>query len=173
MFEQMHEINFEQLDDGTIFLQQCDYDLRSQIINLHPCQIRYIAERAGLLEPTTPMAGLPATLLLRSKALLEHIGELYFDAGFADDILNHCESGAEIMLHLRMIYERSDELMLDIAAGQSEQKTTSNGNDNQISVTPKVETRKPGRPPTGTAMSNAERQKAHRERQKGALPVSC
>lgn len=49
--EQFYDLHFKQLCDRTIRLEQKDYGGESYIIDLHPCQLRHIAERAGLLSP--------------------------------------------------------------------------------------------------------------------------
>ncbi len=52
--EQMHDLAFELLDDGTIRLEQRDYCGESYVIDLHPRQLMHVAERVGLL-PAPPM----------------------------------------------------------------------------------------------------------------------
>jgi hypothetical protein len=73
--EQFHDLSFEQLDNGTIRLEQKDYCGESSIIDLHPCQIRHIAERAGLLSPA-PVPTWPRGFLRRVERFHIHLAEL-------------------------------------------------------------------------------------------------
>ena len=72
---QMYDLNVEQLDDGTIRLEQKDYCGESYTIDLHPCQLRHIAERTGLLSPS-PIPTWPRGFLRRVERLHMRIAEL-------------------------------------------------------------------------------------------------
>jgi hypothetical protein len=48
---QMHDLNFGQLEDGTIRLEQRDYCGEPTLVDMHPCQLRHVAESVGLLVP--------------------------------------------------------------------------------------------------------------------------
>lgn len=48
----MHDLTFQQLEDGTIRLEQQWGIDDPYSIDLHPSQLRYVAEAIGLLEPS-------------------------------------------------------------------------------------------------------------------------
>ena len=73
--EQFYDLNFEQLDDGTIRLEQKDYCGETYLIDLHPSQVRHIAERVGLLTPA-PVVAWPRGFLRRVKRFHIHLAEL-------------------------------------------------------------------------------------------------
>lgn len=53
----MYDLRIEQLDDGTVRLEQSAGSLEgAAIVELHPCQLRLLAEQAGLLEQS-PIPG--------------------------------------------------------------------------------------------------------------------
>lgn len=61
--EQMHDLSFDLMTGGTIRLHQMDYAGESSIIDLHLAQLRYIAERAGLLLAPIPMVSMPGYMI--------------------------------------------------------------------------------------------------------------
>ncbi len=73
--EQFHDLSFEQLDDGTIRLEQKDYCGESYIIDLHPSQLRHIAERAGLQSPA-PVVAWPRGFLRRVERFHLRLADL-------------------------------------------------------------------------------------------------
>lgn len=75
MSGQFYDLSFEQLDDGTIRLEQKDYCGESCVIDLHPCQLRHIAEQAGLLSPA-PVVAWPRGFLRRVERFHIHLAEL-------------------------------------------------------------------------------------------------
>lgn len=185
MNERMHDLAF-QIDDGTIRLEQRDYGGESCVIDLHPCQLRYIAERAGLLEPALEAAAMPTHLQRRVRALHSRIAEFYDCEFFFNEIYDQCSSGPEMWLHIRAIFEMAEDLVTEQDTCQAhddgrqrngkEPARERNENSMTISVTESSETRRAGRPATGEAMSNAARQKAYRDRKAGkdteSLPLA-
>jgi hypothetical protein len=73
--EQFYDLNFKQLCDGTIRLEQKDYCGEPCIIDLHPCQLRHIAERTGLLSPA-PVVAWPREFLRRVERFHIDLAEL-------------------------------------------------------------------------------------------------
>lgn len=43
-YPRFHDLNYCELEDGTIRLEQFDYSGEIAVIDLHPAQLRYIAE---------------------------------------------------------------------------------------------------------------------------------
>jgi len=214
----MFDLNVEQLADGTVRLQQNDYAGEAATIDLHPCQLRHIAERAGLLTP-----GNCSTLERRFRIVADQLAEFVLDGLFRTEIIERCANGFEYLAKLDAVVTLADEFLTDIGiTGQTQSIPADSGGDAMshldvvrdddgtiylsqtrlegmggcdetielhpvqaawlgarlltltrnekspsISVTAS-ETPKRGRPSTGEAMSNAERQRAHRARQAGA-----
>jgi hypothetical protein len=224
----MFDLNVERLDGGTIRLQQNDYAGEAATIDLHPCQLRHIAERAGLLTPATP--GNCSTLERRFRIVADQLAEFALNNGFRVDLMERCADGFYYLAKLDAVVTLADEFLTDLGiTGQTQSIPAEGGGDempslevvrgddgtiylNQtrlegmggsdesielhpvqaawlgarllaltsnekspaISVTAS-EAPKRGRPSTGEAMSNAERQRAHRARQAGAaetLPLA-
>jgi len=116
--EQMHDLSIE-THGGLWRLQQSDGLNENSIIDLHPVQIRLLAEQSGLLTGLPkPVNNMSASHVRRLNTLLERIEELYFNNSITSEIMKCCGSGFEIMNHLRSIHEQAEELMTDI--GDSE-----------------------------------------------------
>jgi len=78
--EKMHDLGLELLPDGTIRLEQFDYCGESVILDMHPCQLRLIAERAAILSPDITQqkpSGIPAGLIRRLERLRSRADSLY------------------------------------------------------------------------------------------------
>lgn len=183
MSGQMFDLHFEQLDDLTIRLQQNDYAGEAATIDLHPCQLRHIAERAGLLAPA-PAVAWPRGFGRRLERLQIDLAYLADDV-WLDEICERIGDGLAYRIGMLAALRRLNDLVLDagilpdveavadlsaphadILRTDCESSAPNPGNENSpvISVTAS-ETPKRGRPATGEAMSNAERQRAHRARQ--------
>lgn len=70
MANQFYDLNFEQLDDGRIRLEQYDYSGESAHIDMHPSQLAYIAHQVGGTASPKIVKAFPrgfATRLLRLK----------------------------------------------------------------------------------------------------------
>ena len=230
----MFDLTYAQDADGTIRLEQRDYCGESSIIDLHPAQLRHIAESAGLLVPAAP--GNCSTLERRFRIVAGQLAEFALDDVYRTEILERCADGLYYLTKLDAVVTLADEFLTDLGiTGQNQsipadggcdempnlrierdddgtiylcqtqlsgmggsdeeielhpvqarwlaaqllgavgQKTTttkktndaeglSNGNS-RINTVTASEAPKRGRPATGIAMSNAERQKAHRARQ--------
>ncbi len=110
----MHDVSIE-INNGLWRLQQSDGMDDYSIIDLHPVQIRLLAEHAGLLAaPSMPLNGLSTSHVRRLKALHERIEELYFNDSLTSEIMKCCGDGFEIMNHLRAMHEQAQELVNDI-----------------------------------------------------------
>lgn len=111
--EHMHDLSIE-MNDGLWRLQQSNSLDNPVVIDLHPVQIRLLAEHAGLLAALPkPLNNLSASHERRLNALHERIEELYFDDGLNSEIIKYCGSGLEIVNHLRAIHEQAEELVTD------------------------------------------------------------
>lgn len=75
--ERMHDLSIEALPDGGIRLEQSAGSLgEPAVIDLHPMQVRLIAERAGLLAPN-PVPTWPRGFIRRMERLRDAASELY------------------------------------------------------------------------------------------------
>jgi len=115
--EKMYDLDIQINDDGSIRLSQSAGSLEEpSIIDLHPCQLRLVAERAGVVAaPDTSLVDrLHTSHVRRVRTLHKAIGELYCDDFLTEEILERCGSGPEIIMHLLAIHEKSEELVLDL-----------------------------------------------------------
>lgn len=187
MIEHMYDLGIEILDGGTVRIEQEAGSLEGAVvIDLHPAQVRLIAERAGLLAPA-PAVAWPRGFEGRLERLQSDLSYLASDI-WLDEITERIGDGLAYRIGLTAALDRLNDLLLD--AGilpdveavadlsapdadilrtycESSAPNPSNEKSPSISVTAS-ETPKRGRPATGEAMSNAERQRAHRARQAGA-----
>lgn len=117
MTEHMYDVGFEFLENGTARLEQTAGSLEgATYIDLHPVQVRLLAERMGLLEPSLQV---PEPLVTeahkrRLTALCDRIAEFYHCEHYFNEIFERCASSAEMWLHIRAIYEMADDLIADI-----------------------------------------------------------
>lgn len=113
------------MNDGLWRLQQSDGAGENSVVDLHPIQIRLLAEHAGLLAaPSKPLNSLSASHVRRISTLLERIEELYFNDSLTSEIMKRCGNGFEVMNHLRAIHEQAEELVDDIEDSEPIQKNT-------------------------------------------------
>jgi len=185
--DHMFDLTIHPLVDGGFQLEQGGWPNEPDLINLHPVQVRLLAERAGLLAAPDPklVIRLSARHVGRLRALVERLDDLR--RLYVDEIIDHCGSGIEIALHLRALEDLAQEMIEDVGteggdgtAGSitSALPAPSNENSAAISVTPTTisVTPKRGRPKKGDALTPAERQRAHREKEaeaprQDALPL--
>jgi len=112
--EHMHDLSIK-MHDGLWRLEQSD-GCEQSIIDLHPMQVRWLAEYTGLLAaPTIPVIGLNASHIRKIHALFERTKELYLDDSLNNEIIKYCGNGFEIVAHLRAIYEQAEELAAEVA----------------------------------------------------------
>ncbi len=169
--QHMYDLGFEFNDDGNVSLEQDSGCGEVSRIDLHPCQIRLLAERAGLLAAPDPklLDRLSERRVERLRTLAERFDEL--DSGYRDEIIDRCGAGLEIALHLRAIGALIDDLLEDVGNAESVTPalpTSSNEKSAAISVTPPAsdaDKKRRGRPAKADALSNAERQARHREKE--------
>jgi hypothetical protein len=163
--ERMSDLTIKPLENGGFELSQQTGVDEADVILLHACQVRLLAERVGLLTPD-PTARMSAPHVRRQRALRERLYQLH-DDGYYDEIIDRCGSGLEIILNLRAIWDLADELIEDIGTPErdrgEEKPAQSNEKPPDISVT--TEHPKRGRPATGAALTNSERQAKHRAKQ--------
>jgi len=172
MLTTIYDIAFEIRDDDFVQLEQDAGCGEVSRIDLHTSQLRLLAERAGLLAAPDPrlIDRLSARHVSRIRALHDRLEE-FFSVGYGNEIIERCGYGLEVMLHMRAISDLVHELVEDIGgdapvdadvARESHENSQSNDkSDVAIPVTPP---RKRGRPATGKALSDAERQARHRAR---------
>jgi len=170
--ERMHDLTIRPLAGGGFELEQRAGGLdEPAVVHLHPAQVRLLAKRAGM----------SARHVGRLQALRERLDEIH--RFYIDEIIDRCGSGIEFALHLRAVRDLVDEMLADVEtedgdgnAGSVTQALPAASNEKSaaISVTPPASNR--GRPASGKALTNAERQTRHREKQaeaprQDALPL--
>lgn len=86
--ERMTDLIILPLANGGLELLQQDGTDEADIIDLHPAQIRLLAERAGLLAAPEPklLERLSAAHVLRLHALRDQIDEVIAELGIADGV---------------------------------------------------------------------------------------
>ena len=170
--DRMYDLAIKPLQNGGFELEQGIGSGETVLIDLHLLQIRWLAERAGLLPQPDPtlLDRLSARHVGRLRALCERLDEIrHF---YLDKIIDRCGSGIEFLLHLRALEDLADEMIADVGNNADSVTpalpTPSNEKSTLIPVTPEISKR--GRPASGEALTNAERQARHREKQ-SALPL--
>ncbi len=178
--DSMFDLTLRPLADGGFELEQLAGGLEEpELITLHAVQVRYLAERAGLLPVPDPriLDRMSARHIARLHALQERLGEIR--RFYLDEIVDRCGSGIEFGLHLRALEDLTEEMLADVGTADDDSNApgvssalpcavTSNEKSAAISVTPS----KRGRPASGGALTNAERQAKHRARQADLLLTS-
>ena len=96
--EQMHEISFEQISDGSIRLEQLSGHDERDVIILHPEQLRFIARRMAGMKPDT--AALVEDLERKLSVITDRLEHLVTDNWFRKGIINECSDGIEMMAKL-------------------------------------------------------------------------
>jgi hypothetical protein len=159
------------IDRDFIHLEQesSNPDYGVDAISIHVAQLRLIAERAGLLDPVPRMTAAPdyTPFMNRLRWIIAELEEMR-EPMHLDDIIKRAPYGLEFAQRLMTVHEHVEMLLDDCERNEN----TCNANTVSYIVTEPLpvsvtrnENSKPGRPATGQAMTNAERQKAHRERQ--------
>lgn len=174
--DRMFDLTIKPLEDSGIELWQQNGIDEADVIQLHPCQVRLLAERAGFLPAPDPklLDRMSGRHVGRLRALSDRLDEIR--RFYLDEIIDHCGSGIEFALHLRALEDLADEMIEDVGGDADgvllalPAAVTSNENPLNISVTP--DTSKRGRPGTGAALTNAERQAKHRAKQDELLPIA-
>lgn len=115
MSEKMFDLEFAQLEDGTVRLTQTDYAGESYIIDLHPAQLRHIAERAGVMSIGSD--GIAARRLL---IVADRLTELACTEFYRDEIMERCALGGQFLTDLDGVRFMADEFVRDLG----EQLTT-------------------------------------------------
>lgn len=96
--EQMHEISFEQISDGSIRLEQQSGHGERDVILLHPEQLRFIARRMAGMKSET--AALVQDLERKLSVITDRLEHLVTDDWFRKGIINECGDGVEMMVRL-------------------------------------------------------------------------
>ena len=109
--EQFYDLSFDQLDDGTIRLGQKDYCGESYLIDLHPSQLRHIAERTGLLSPA-PAVAWPRGFKQRLTRLQTDIDYLADDV-WMDEICKRMSGGLAYKIGMTGALDTINDLLLD------------------------------------------------------------
>lgn len=168
--ERMPGLDFEFADNGVLTLEQESDGGPANVVTVHPVQLRFLCERAGLLkpQPINLAEQLTAGHVRRLLALRERTWALHGDERLFDQLFDLCPDGVEFWHDIVVIVEQVEELAAEFMEVKA-RAPRSGKKSPAISVTPISVTQsqapRRGRPPTGEAMSNAERQARYRERQ--------
>lgn len=176
MTGRMYALSWDVGADGMVRLEQpCGCD-EPAVIDLHPAQLRVLCEQTGILE-AAPLPVLEKRLVARFRGLLAALEFLAEDV-WLNEIVEEVSDGLAYEIAMRHLLDDFRELaqMVGANAAQGEEEgavaeaaqqgvvaaVAGNENPAAISVTEKA---RPGRPATGKAMTNAERQAKHRAKQ--------
>jgi hypothetical protein len=172
--EAMHSLSVDTCGGDTIWIEQTRMSGNGGTdgaIELHPSQAAWLASRLQQIVghgEARELATLRRRMLALYRKLIDLAGHFAWDdlferSSFADDLFNDVNLAAEL----------ANEFVADLMGVTKEIENDDgqrNENPQAISVTDSGETRKPGRPATGEAMSNAERQSKHRAKHKESAP---
>jgi len=101
MNQQFHDMKFEQLENGTVRLEQHDYCGESVIVDLHPEQLKFITRQVCGLSTATAVQ--VKDLERRLSVLTSGIEAFVCDSGIRGEILDHCPAGLEFIARLDAI----------------------------------------------------------------------
>src|SRR3990172_7093229 len=103
MTDRMFDLIIHPLVDGGFQLEQGGWPNEPDLINLHPVQVRLLAERAGLLPAPDPrlVDRLSARHAWCVRAVVDRLDEIH--RFYIDEIIDRCASAVEISLHLRAL----------------------------------------------------------------------
>lgn len=151
------------IDGDFINLQQDDGCGTIHYATLHRTHLECIAGQLGI----PVLTGTASELARRLGVLRERIDQLQHNF-LNSDILDRSGDAREVYIELDALDTIAAEFVADLRK-EPRNDNSAPGNENAaaISVTPS-EAVKRGRPPTGEAMSNAERQAKHRQKQAGS-----
>lgn len=175
--EAMHSLGVESYSDGMIWIEQTRLSGMGGMggtdaaIEVHPLQAAWLVARlqqmVGFGEERE-LATLRRRMLTLHSKLIELVGHFAWD-----DLFERSAYTIDLFKDVDLTAELANEFVTDLMGAAKEIENDDgqrNENPPVISVTDSGETRKPGRPATGEAMSNAERQAKFRERQKAPEP---
>lgn len=172
--EAMHSLDVESDSDGMIWIEQTRLSGMGgtdAAIELHPSQAAWLAARLQQMTgqgETRELATLRRQMLTLHRKLIDLAGHFAWD-----DLFERSAYTIDLFKDVDLTAELANEFVADLMGGAKEIENDDgprNENPAAISVTDSGETRKPGRPATGDAMTNAERQAKFRERQKSPDP---
>lgn len=166
----MHSLEVGSDSDGMIWIEQTRLAGRGgtdAVIEVHPSQAAWLAVRLQQMTgqgETRELATLRRRMLTLYRKLIELAGHHAWD-----DLFERSDYAKDLSKDINLAAELANEFVADFMGAAKEIEHDDgrrNENPSAVSVTDSGETRKPGRPATGEAMSNAERQAKHREKQK-------
>lgn len=164
--DHMFDLDIKPLQNGGFQLSQQGSGLdEPDVVELHPVQVRLLAERAGLIPAPAPglVDRLQARHVERLQALrgrLHDLHDIYYD-----EIVDRCGSGIEISLHLEAIGDLVYDLIEDIGTAPPAEPVTKKNETNETNAAISVTPTKRGRPKKEDALTPAERQAGHRAKQ--------
>lgn len=114
MADHFPDLTIRPLDGGSFELEQAWGVDDPERLEIHPAQIRLLAERAGLLPQPDPklLERMSRAHIRRVRELRERFDE--FASHYWDEIIERCGDGIEISLHLRAIDSLLGDLMAEL-----------------------------------------------------------
>ena len=76
--EKMQDLTFQQFSDGTVRLEQSSGLDDPAIVDLHPSQLRHVAEAVGLMEPSK-LPDQPRALKKRLERIHDRLADIHDD----------------------------------------------------------------------------------------------
>lgn len=110
--EQMFDLSFDRMTDGTIRLYQSDYAGESASIDMHPAQLRLIAERVGLLTPANVPAW-PEGFQRRLERLRERLAYLAAPC-WLNEIIDRLDDGLAFEVGLTAALDDLEDLLIEL-----------------------------------------------------------
>lgn len=160
MKEYMPDLSVEIQPDGTICLEQSSGVGETVRVDLHPVQLRFLCERAGLLKPQPIDLAecLTAGHVRRLRKLSERINELLDTKDFFDEVFDRCPNAGEWWMHLRAIEEQAEELVADIDHSDSGGGDNDNWPVGEVAPTARANSPKPSPAQSTPAAATSEPQ---------------
>lgn len=167
--EHMYDLRIEPLPGGGLRLEQEAGSLEGAVvIDLHPAQIRLLAERAGLLATSTSPA-IEKRVLARFERLLIDVEYLAGDI-WLDEIYERLGDGLAFRIAMVNAADELRDLVetLTECVTREPLQASEDGNETQRIA----DASKPGRKPIGErAMTSTERSQRHRAKQPEQLTL--
>lgn len=110
MDESMYDLAFA-FDGDRVRLEQSTGPGEVAVVDLHPSQLRLLAERAGLLPP-----GSNGIAARRLRTVRDKLGALVGADYFRGELLDRCHLGSEFLTELDSICDLAEEFLRDLGA---------------------------------------------------------
>ncbi|MBK9522878.1 MAG: hypothetical protein IPO13_14925 [Rhodocyclaceae bacterium] len=116
MTEKMYDLSWK-IDGDNIRLKQDAGIDEVHVIDLHPAQLKLLAEQAGLLNLATGSQSTSSafvTLERRFRIVTEKLKDVVENVGYRQEIFEQCGSGMEYLTILDSVVTLADEFLKDV-----------------------------------------------------------